>query len=52
MHNKQIKVVIDYEFWKMTNYIATVKIKIDPQKHIDSKYYGSKKSIEAGKSAA
>lgn len=36
----------------MTNYIATIKIKIDPQAHIDSKYYGYKKSMEAGKSAA
>jgi hypothetical protein len=35
----------------MTNYIATAKIKIDPQTHIDSKYYGYKKSMEAGKSA-
>jgi hypothetical protein len=36
----------------MTEYIATVKIKIDPQAHIDSKYYGYKKSLEEGKSAA
>ena len=35
----------------MTDYIATVKIKIDPQAHFDSKYYEYKKSIEAGKSA-
>ena len=34
----------------MTEYIATVKIKIDPQAHIDSKYYGYKKSLEEGKS--
>jgi hypothetical protein len=36
----------------MTEYIATVKIKIDPQAHIDSKYYDYKKSLDAGKSAA
>jgi hypothetical protein len=35
----------------MTNYLATVKIKVDSQEHIDSKYYEYKKSIEAGKSA-
>ena len=35
----------------MTNYIATVKIEIDPQAHIDSKYYGYKKSLDDGKSA-
>jgi hypothetical protein len=35
----------------MTNYITTVKIKIDPQTHIDSKYYEYKKSLDDGKSA-
>ena len=35
----------------MTNYIATVKIKIDPQTHIDSKYNEYKKSLDEGKSA-
>lgn len=35
----------------MTNYLATVKIKIDPQAHIDSKYYQYKKSLDDGKSA-
>lgn len=35
----------------MTNYIATVKIKIDPQAHIDAKYGEYKKSLEKGKSA-
>jgi hypothetical protein len=35
----------------MTNYIATVKIKIDPQAHIDAKYEEYKKSLEKGKSA-
>jgi phenylpyruvate tautomerase PptA (4-oxalocrotonate tautomerase family) len=35
----------------MTNYIATVKIKIDPQAHIEAKYEEYKKSQEAGKSA-
>jgi hypothetical protein len=34
----------------MTEYIATVKINIDPQAHIDSKYYGYRKSLEEGKS--
>jgi hypothetical protein len=32
----------------MTNYLATVKKKVDPQANIDSKYYEYKKSIEAG----
>jgi hypothetical protein len=36
----------------MTEYIATVKIKIDPRAHIDSKYYGYKKSLEEGISTA
>lgn len=35
----------------MTDYVATVKVKVDPQTHVDSKYYAYKKSIEAGKSA-
>jgi hypothetical protein len=35
----------------MTNYIATVKIKIDPQTHIDAKYEEYKKSLKKGKSA-
>jgi hypothetical protein len=35
----------------MTNYIATVKIKIDPQAHIEAKYEEYKKSLEAAKSA-
>jgi hypothetical protein len=34
----------------MTNYIATVKIKIDPQAHIEAKYEEYKKLLEAGKS--
>lgn len=39
------------EVYEMTNYVATVIVKVDPQAHIDSKYYEYKKSIEAGKSA-
>jgi hypothetical protein len=35
----------------MTNYIATVKIKIDPQSHIEARYDEYKKSLEEGKSA-
>jgi hypothetical protein len=35
----------------MTNYVATVKIKIDPRKHIEAKYEEYKKSLEAAKSA-
>jgi hypothetical protein len=35
----------------MSDYVATVKVKVDPQTHVDSKYYAYKKSIEAGKSA-
>ena len=35
----------------MTNYIATVKIKIDPQAHIEAKYKEYKESLEEGKSA-
>jgi hypothetical protein len=35
----------------MTNYIATVKVKIDPQTHIDAKYKQYKKSLGEGKSA-
>jgi hypothetical protein len=35
----------------MTYYIATVKIKIDPQAHIDAKYEKYKKSLKKGKSA-
>jgi hypothetical protein len=34
----------------MTNYIVTVKIKIDPQQYIDSRYDEYKKSVESGKS--
>ena len=36
----------------MSNYIATVKINVDPKVHIDSKYYEYKKSLDAGKSGA
>jgi hypothetical protein len=35
----------------MTNYIATVKIKIDPRAHIDAKYEEYKKSLKKAKSA-
>lgn len=35
----------------MTNYIVTVKIKIDPRAHIDAKYEEYKKSLTEGKSA-
>lgn len=35
----------------MTDYIATVKIRIDPQLHIDAKHDEYKKSLELGKSA-
>ena len=34
----------------MTNYIATIKVKIDPQTHIDATYEEYKKSLEGGKS--
>jgi hypothetical protein len=35
----------------MTNYIATVKIKIDPQAHIEAKYEEYKKSLESATEA-
>ena len=35
----------------MTDYIATVKIKIDPQTHIDAIYEEYRKSLKKGQSA-